>query len=78
MTETDSKLDLNDSRAPASCCPVVDCQRSVPGSRGLGKAGPLPGQEQIVCLASIEGCDLGGEVPLGLRDGLFVGGPESK
>ena len=77
MTEADSRLDLNDSRAPAPGRHSVDCQRSVRGSRGLGKAGPLPGQEQIVCSASVEGCDLGGEDPLGRWDGVFVGGPES-
>lgn len=34
---------------------------------------PLPGWEQSVCLASLEGCDLGGEVPLGLWE-WHVGG----
>lgn len=70
MIEADSKLDIN-SRVPTPGCMKV-CFWKL----GLGKAGPLPDQEQIVCLASMEGCDLGGEVPMGHP--MFVCGSESK
>lgn len=73
--ETNAKPSLGDSRAPALVATLSIAGSSVPGSRGLGKAGTLPGQEQIVCLASLEGCDLGGEVPMGLWEWGVCGWP---
>lgn len=42
MMEADSRLDLNDSRAPAPGRHTVDCQRSVPWKQGAGQGWAAP------------------------------------